>query len=154
MKEIDFLPTWYTDDRKRQMGRRTQYIVLSAVFALMMIWNFVTVSSVATANAQVESLADQLGNAKSVSGQYSKVKQEIDQLKLKTDIVEMIDSHIDVSATLAEISYLMDDRIALNKILLKSQAFAKDNLPKGNTIRSAGNLLKGKVEETLGKSRF
>jgi len=154
MKEIDFLPAWYKDDRKRQIGRRTQYIILGAVFALMMIWNFVTVSSVSTANAQVESLVGQLQDAKSVSGQYFSLQQEIDQLKLKADVVEMIDSHINVAATLAEITYLTGDRIALNRIILKSEPLVGGNLLKGNAIRSAGSYSKTKAEGKLGKSRF
>jgi len=152
MKEIDFLPSWYTNDRKRQIGRRTQYIILGAVFALMMIWNFVTASSVSTANAQVESLAGQLQDAKSVSGQYSSLKQDVDQLKLKVDTVKMTDSNIDIAATLAEISYLIGDRIALNKIILKSEPLAPDNSSRGNAVRSAGNPFKG--QEKHGKNRF
>ena len=152
MKEIDFLPSWYTDDRKRQIGRRTQYIMLGAVFALMMIWNFVTVSSVSSANAQLESLAGQLQDAKSVSQQYSSLQKDVDQLKLKVDTVKMTDSNIDIAATLAEISYLTSDRIALNKITLKSEPLAVENLSKGNAVRSAGNPFKG--EEKFGKNRF
>ena len=152
MKEIDFLPSWYTDDRKRQIGRRTQYIILGGVFALMMIWNFVTVSSVSSANAQVESLAGQLLDAKSVSDQYASLQQDIDKLKLKVDTVKLTDSNIDIAATLAEISYLTGDRIALNKIILKSEPLAADNSSKGNAIRSAGNPFK--KEEKLSKNRF
>ena len=153
MKEIDFLPSWYKDDIRRKVGRRTQCIILIAVFALMMIWNFVTVSSVSTANAEVQSLADQLQDAKKISEQYFSLQQEVNQLKLKANTIEMIDSHIDVAATLAEISYLMGDRIVLDKVIFKSEVL-DDKSPKGNAIRSAGNSLKAKVEEKLGKSRF
>jgi len=154
MKEIDFLPTWYTNDRKRQIGRRTQYIILGGVFVLMMVWNFVTVSSVSTASAQVDSLAEKLQNAKSLSQQYSQLQQETEQLKLKAEIVEMTDSHFDVAATLAEISYLMGKRIALNRITLKSEPLALDSKKKGNAIRLARNSYDAKKEGTPVKSRF
>ena len=128
------------------------YTVFTPWFALMMIWNFVTVSSVSTANAQVESLAGPLQDAKSLSQQYSSLKQDVDQLKLKVDTIKMTGSNIDIAATLAEISYLIGDRIALNKIILKSEPLAPDNSSKGNAVRSAGNLFKG--QEKHGKNRF
>jgi len=153
MKEIDFLPSWYKENMKRQVSRRTQCILLVAIFVLIMIWNFVTVSSVSTANAEVQSLEDRLQDAKKISEQYSGLQQEINQLKLKVNIVERIDSHIDIAATLAEISYLMSDRIVLDKITLKSEDL-DDKLSKGNAVRSASNPLKAKMEGTPVKSKF
>lgn len=154
MREIDFLPSWYKNDRKRQMGRRTQYIILGAVFALMMIWNFITASSVSVASAEVESLAGQLQDAKNISEQYSTLQQNINQMKRKVDIIKMTDPHIDIAATLAEISYLIGDRIALNKITLKSEPLVADSQLKGNAVRPADNSWKAKTEENLGRCRF
>jgi len=153
MKEIDFLPSWYKENMKRQVSRRTQCILLVAIFVLIMIWNFATVSSVSTANAEVQSLEDRLQDAKKISEQYSGLQQEINQLKFKVNIVERIDSHIDIAATLAEISYLMSDRIVLDKIILKSEDIS-DKLSKGNAIRSASNPLKAKMEGMPVKSKF
>jgi Tfp pilus assembly protein PilN len=146
MKEIDFLPSWYKADRKRQIGRRNQYIILGAVFALMMIWNFVTVSSVSTANAQVELLAEKFQDAEKVSEQYSSLQKEIDQLNLRTDIVKITDSNIDVAATLAEISYLLGDRIVLHSIAFKSESNAGGNWLKSNP--------KSKTKEKPSQNRF
>jgi hypothetical protein len=37
MKEIDFLPEWYKNGRRRRMRYRTQYAVLGCIFVVMHI---------------------------------------------------------------------------------------------------------------------
>ena len=52
MKEIDFLPEWYKSGRRRQVNYRAQYIILSGVFAVMMVWNYVSATSVSKVRAR------------------------------------------------------------------------------------------------------
>jgi two-component system phosphate regulon sensor histidine kinase PhoR len=41
MKEIDFLPAWYRNNRRRQISSRTKYAGLVGISVVMMVWNFI-----------------------------------------------------------------------------------------------------------------
>ena len=53
MKELDFLPEWYKDRRRRHSLMRRQYIALVAVFLLMMAFNLTATHRAARVAAQV-----------------------------------------------------------------------------------------------------
>jgi hypothetical protein len=53
MREIDFLPKWYTSGRRRQISYRTQCVALGGVFVVMMVWNFVAAHSISKATAKL-----------------------------------------------------------------------------------------------------
>ena len=67
MKEIDFLPEWYKSDKRRQVSYRTQYIAISSVFAVMMLWGFISTRSISKARAQIAHLATKQTQAETVS---------------------------------------------------------------------------------------
>ena len=54
MKEIDFIPQWYKDRQKQQVSYHTQYVVIIAVFAALVLWSFGTCISVSKAKAQIK----------------------------------------------------------------------------------------------------
>jgi len=116
MKEIDFIPEWYKSGRRRQAGYRTQYVALGGVFAVMMVWNFVTTHSISKAKAQFAQTAVRQMQAENASREFTGLKTEIMSLQKKTGAIERIDSRIDVAGVLAEMSFLIDKKIALSKI--------------------------------------
>lgn len=116
MKEIDFLPEWYKNGIRRQVNYRVQYIILSGVFMVMMVWNFVSAGSVSRARAkytQMEKTQIQIENATEELGKY---KNEIAVLHEKEKMLDSIDSNINVSNVLAELSFLVDETIVLSKV--------------------------------------
>jgi len=116
MKEIDFLPEWYKSGKRRQTGYRTQYVALGGVFAVMMVWNFAATHSISKAKAQFAQAAVRQMQAENVSREFTMLKTEIMNLQKKTGAIERIDSRIDVASVLAELSFLIDKKIALSKI--------------------------------------
>ena len=116
MKEIDFLPEWYKSGRRRQTGYRTQYIALGGVFIVMMAWNFITTHSISKAKAQFAQSAVRQTQAESASREFTMLKTEIMNLRKKAGAIERIDSRIDVASVLAEMSFLIEKKIALSKI--------------------------------------
>jgi Tfp pilus assembly protein PilN len=116
MKEIDFLPEWYKSGRRRQVSYRTQYIALAGIFVVMMVWSFTTTRSISKARAQVARMAENQAQAKRVSAELAGIEDEIRTLKQNEISIEQIDSRIDVASVLAEISYLIDERIVLKKV--------------------------------------
>ncbi|MEJ2704425.1 MAG: PilN domain-containing protein [Sedimentisphaerales bacterium] len=116
MKEIDFLPNWYRTGQKRQVNYRTQWIVLSGVFAVMVVWSLVTTRSISSAKAELAQMTAQRQQAESASAELAAVTGELQQLQGKIRSIERIDSKIDVASVLAELSFLIDDAVVLSRV--------------------------------------
>lgn len=137
MKEIDFLPEWYISGRRRQISYRTQYFILGGIFTLMMVWNFVTSYSTSKARAQTIQMTTQQTQAERVSAKLTELKNEMNIYHQRENLVENIDSRIDVASVLAELSYLIDERIVLSKIELTSEKF-EDNRSIASSRQTVG----------------
>ncbi|RKY24753.1 MAG: hypothetical protein DRP62_03040 [Planctomycetota bacterium] len=124
MKEIDLLPEWYKNNKRRQISRRTQYVILAGVFVAIMAWNFIMTHSISKATAQVAQAEAELAQGQSVSREFNKTKAEVAQLQKKVGILEKVDSKIDVASVLAEISFLIDENIVLSAMEFKAERFA------------------------------
>ena len=157
MKEIDFLPEWYKNGIRRQVNYRVQYIILSGVFAVMMVWNFVSAGSVSKARAkytQMENLQVQSGDA---SKELEEYKNEIALLHEQEKILDSIDSNINISNILAELSFLVDETIVLSKVELISEAIIdkQDNENISQSMSVVRTSIPGdKSRKLLGNVRF
>lgn len=157
MKEIDFLPQWYKSGRRRQVGYRTQYIVLGCIFVVLMVWNFVTGYSVSKVSAQLTRLQSKQRQAQSISLEFARIKSEVTKLREKADILRQIDSKINVASVLAEISFLIDEKIVLSKVDLTAERFAgvQASGPKaGSAVRAVRPKAAGKHKSLPGDVRF
>jgi Tfp pilus assembly protein PilN len=159
MKEIDFLPEWYKSDKRRQVSYRTQYIAISSVFAVMILWGFISTRSISKARAQIAQLATKQTQAENVTAKYAGIEDEIKALKNKAESIEEIDSKINVASVLAEMSFLVDERIVLKKLEFIAEKFVNEQETKKSP--SADNVVrvvqsnKGKKKELpLGNVRF
>ena len=110
MKEIDFLPEWYKSGKRRQVSYRTQYIAISSVFVVMMVWSFITTRSISKSQAQIDQMATRQAQAKKISAKFAGLEDEIRALRKKAEYIQEIDSKIDVASVLAEISFLIDEK--------------------------------------------
>jgi len=156
MKEIDFLPTWYKNARRQQITYRAQYIALGGLFVLMLVSNFVTGRSISRAQGYLNSLAVKESVAKSVCAQYAKITNQIAALKKNEDILKKIDSRINVSDVLAELSFLVGRKIVLTKVELTAEKFG-DSSADGSAKyapRPAVFGSSGKEELLLGDIKF
>lgn len=153
MKEIDFLPEWYKNGKRRKLGYRTQYIVLGGIFAVIMVWNFAASYSVSKAASELAGLESQQRSAENTSKEYAKIESELAQLRKKTAVLDQIDSRIDVAGVLAEISFLMDRKIVLEKVAFSSEPFAAKSPSAGNKVRMAGDS-RPLAQNMAGKIRF
>jgi len=155
MKEIDFLPEWYKSGIRRQVNYRLQYIILSGAFAVMMVWNFVTAGSISNARAKYMQMGKIQLQSKVASIELEQCKSEIAVLHEKEKILNSIDSNIDVSNVLAELSFIISERIVLEKVELiselipdkqnteqKSQSLSvvKSTVPGSSTSTLLGNV--------------
>jgi len=159
MKEIDFLPEWYRSGQRRQVSYRTQCIALSGVFVVMMIWSLAARHSISQAEAELAKMAVNQGQAENVSVELGGLETEFKQLRQRVDSMEETDSKIDVASTLAELSYLIDERIVLSRVELSAEKLVRNQKAEsapnaGTVVRPVGTTAAGKKELPLGDVRF
>jgi len=159
MKEVDFLPEWYKSGRRRQVNYRTQYIALGAVFMAMMMWNFIATNSISRATAELAQDESKVSVAESASREFASIKDEVTKLQKRAKSIEEIDSKIDVANVLAEMSFLIDEKIVLRKVQFSAEKFV-DSRGAGQShrpdaaVRVAGGNSAGKQTLSLGDVRF
>ena len=124
MKEIDFLPEWYKTGRRRQLSYRTQYIALGGIFIVMMVWNFSATHTISKAKAKYAQMATEQTQAEKVSAELAGLQSQLIGFQKKAEFIDEIDSKIDVASVIAEISFLVDEKIVLSKIEFISEKFA------------------------------
>jgi Tfp pilus assembly protein PilN len=159
MKEIDFLPEWYKSGRRRQVSYRTQYIALGGVFVVMVVWNFIATHSISKARAQFAQMSTKQAEAEGLSVKLSELKSELRGLQKKVESIEEIDSKIDVASVLAEMSFLIDERMVLNKVVFDAEKIedkrrAETSPRAGTVVRAVRTKLGEKRNLPLGDVRF
>ena len=159
MKEIDFLPEWYKTGRRRQISYRTQYVAIGGILVVMMVWNFATGHSLSDAKAELGRIVSERAAAASASQQFAEISSSVKLLREKAQILEDIDSRIDVGSVLAEMSFLIGDHIVLNKLDFRAEPFedkqdGKKPIGSGSVIRAAKSYPGSKKTLLLGDVKF
>jgi len=116
VKDLDFLPDWYKDRKRRSSRVRKQYIALVAVFLMMMTFNLTALHRAGRVAADVSRHEDQRTRAEAVVDEFNLVTRELNQMKARADLVHRIDTRIDVASILAEISHIVDESTLLSKV--------------------------------------
>jgi len=133
MKEIDFLPNWYKDDIRRRMSYRTQYIALAGAFVVIMVWNAVTTHAISRAATQLVQQAVRQTEAAAALLESAGLKGKVTKLQEKAEAVREIDSKIDLANILAEISFLLDEKMVLSKVEITAEEFVDKQKTKPNS---------------------
>jgi Tfp pilus assembly protein PilN len=157
MKEIDFLPEWYKSGRRRQVSYRTQYIAIGGVFVVMVVWSFIATHSISQAKARYAQMATNQAQAEKVSAELAELENEMRVLRKKAGSIEEIDSRIDVAGVLAEMSFLIDEKIVLRKVEFIAEKFLDEQDVKSSpaaVVRAVQANLGNKKELPLGNVRF
>lgn len=159
MKEIDFLPEWYKSGRRRQVNYRVQYIILSGAFAVMIVWNFVSANSISKVRAKYMEMETIQTQSEKVSDKLVNIKNEIVMLHEKEKLLDSIDSKINVSNVLAEISFLVDERIVLSRVELISERIPEkqnkeQSLQSASVVKSSGPAFGNNSATPLGNVCF
>ena len=159
MKEIDFLPEWYKNGKRRQISYRTQYLALGGIFAVMMVWGVIATHSISRAKAHFAQKGTEQVEAESVSAKLAELKGQLRGLQKKADFIEEIDSKINVASVLAEISFLIDEKIVFSKVEFIAEKFVykQDSKPSpraGAVVRAVRAQSSKKRGLPLGDVRF
>ncbi len=158
MKEIDFLPEWYKSGQRRQVSYRTQYIALGGVFLVMVVWNYIDTYSISKVRAQFAQMSTKQAEAEGQSAKLSELKSELEGLRKKTESIEEIDSKINVAGVLAEMSFLINERIVLNKVVFDAEKIEykqqAEQSSRGTIVRAVRTRFNEKRKLPLGDVRF
>ncbi len=158
MKETDFLPEWYKSGKRRQISYRKQYIVLGSMLMVMVVWNFFTARSISKAQAQLVNMEIRQTEAENLSIQLNELKGKLEVVQEKAKIIEKIDSRMDVANVLAEMSFLIDEKIVLSKVDFIAEKFQDKQQGQQSTggavVRAVRTSLNDKQKMPLGDVRF
>jgi hypothetical protein len=159
MREIDFLPEWYKSGRRREVSYRTQYIALSGVFVVMMVWSLTTTRSISKARAESAQMSARQSQAESVSVKLAELESELRGLQKRAESMEEIDSKIDVASVLAEMSFLIGENVVLNEVEFVAEKFVnKQETKRSQRAGAIVRALRAKSGEQrdlpLGNVRF
>jgi hypothetical protein len=157
VKDIDFLPEWYKDRRRRHCMVRRQYIALAAIFVGMMTFNVTAMYRATRVAADLARHADRQMSAEAVVHEFDRVTKELNQMKTKADLVRRIDTRFDVAAILAEISHIVDESVVLSKIQMVAEPVIQAQAPgrgKGTKGRAADKGEEAQPEMPLGDAKL
>lgn len=157
MKEIDFLPEWYREGRRRRGHMKRQYALLIVFFLAIMTYNTVSTHRISKANAELATLEDRRFWAEGVMHEYHTLSKQLGAHQAKVATVQKVDARIDMAAVLAEISYIIGDRVILSRLEFISEPAVSE--PKtanrsGAAVRSAAASRPGGRTVSLGPLRF
>jgi len=125
VKEIDFLPEWYREGRRRQSQMRKQYAGLVLVFLGMMTFNLTATQRASKAAAELSATEDARMRAEAVVHEFEAITNELSELKVRARLMEQTDSKINVAAILAETSHLIDESIVLRRLEFVAEPFSQ-----------------------------
>ena len=134
MKEINFLPEWYKSGKRRQIGYRAQYAVLGGMLVVMVVWSLVATYLVSKTGRELAAAQPKQREAELVSQEFARIQSQVTKLQKKADIITGIDSRINVANVLAELSFLIDEKVVLSRVEMVAERFVED---KGATGRRA-----------------
>ncbi len=157
MKELEFLPEWYREGRRRQSHVRKQYLALVVIFWAMMTFNLTATHRASKAAAEAARWENQRVEAEGVLYEFNLVTKELNELKGRADLIERIDSKIDVAAALAEMSHLIGPSIVLTRVELIAEPFQgtqKKEEARGAAVRIVGMATAPEKKISLDKVRF
>jgi hypothetical protein len=139
MKELDFLPEWYRQKTRRKTHYREQYTAVVSLLVIMLTWSFFSMSDLGKVEAQCQALQDSQMNQIQSSKEFDSIETTLGQLKNKADILKSVDSKIIVSNVFAELSFLIDGPVILDKVEIKKEkcVVESDDTARGPTVKTA-----------------
>ncbi|MHC4187493.1 MAG: hypothetical protein ACYSRQ_04795, partial [Planctomycetota bacterium] len=142
--------------KRRQVSYRTQYIGVCVLVLIMVMWNFLAVHSVSTAEADLSELEVKKVSVENVFNKAVQIKHELEEIKEKAQVLEQVDSRINVADVLAETSFLLNDDIVLNSFKVEAENFVNDKREENrdSTVRTARSKQTNKTSLHYGDVKF
>ena len=150
-----FFQTGTKTKRRQQVSYRTQYLALVGIFAIMLTSNFILGHSASMIQAKLSEYKAKSNEAINLLTEFGKVHSEISSLQKSAGLLNKIDSKINVGDVLAEISYLVGNKIAVNRMEFIAEKFENSNVSNNTSaVRPAGTSANMSEEMLIGQVRF
>jgi len=157
VKEIDFLPEWYLDGKRRRVHMRRQYAALTIVFLGMLAYNLTSAHRIGRATAEVAALESRRGHAENATVRFDRITQELSDHQAKVNLLKEMDSRIDPAALVAEISHLIGERVVLSRVEFISEPVVQKDATSarnGSAVRVANRSGDSSKPTKLGDVKF
>jgi len=116
MKEVDFLPQWYRESRRRQSSVQRQYLVLGVLFLIMVMWNAMATRSISLATADLAGAEPQRIVAERICYQYDELLRQVTHRRQGLRLLQDLEGGFDLASVLAELSALIDGPVVLESL--------------------------------------
>jgi hypothetical protein len=126
MKEIDFIPEWYTANQNRKRRYHRQYLLLCALLAVMMGWSFFVGQYIERVRADVEDIQSVFEKGKTKVTEGMALEADIAALRHQATILEAVTPRTPVSTIMAEVSWLIQENIVLTKLAFMNETIDLD----------------------------
>lgn len=141
MKELDFLPNWYRDDRQRILRRHRHYVLFGLVVVLLAGWSIIVGRSVSNLKAQTQQIQTALEKGQQTLLSTLEKELQIETLGRQAVILETLTPRTAISAVLGELAFCVNKQIIYSKVSLVLEPI-EDTRPKaapatGGVVRLA-----------------
>jgi len=126
MKEIDFIPEWYRTGRRRRVSYHRQYTMISCLFIALVAWSYSAGGFLTAAKGSVEGTRSLLEASEPFAREYAALKEEIRVLEETAQVLERIRVRTPLDAILAELSYLISERVILSRLEIVSEPLRQE----------------------------
>ena len=116
MKDIDFLPEYFQDERKRRLSLQRQCIFLCIIFLIMILSNALGSRAISQVRAELLLGEKQCNEAQRAGFECGRLKESIVQVKRMRRLIAQLGTNPDVANTLAELSTLISDNIVIENL--------------------------------------
>ncbi|HEG44529.1 MAG TPA: hypothetical protein ENH94_10825 [Phycisphaerales bacterium] len=154
MREIDFIPLWYKAGRKRRVSYHRQYAVMGSVFALMLIWSFISGLSISNAKADIRSIEDKINTQIATFDEFNRLENTINGISNKAEILTKLDTGVDISAVIAEVSFILSERIVLSGFELSNELFTDKSGKSSSRVSIGSRMAREKSSLPENNTRF
>ena len=112
--------------------------------------------SISKAKVLLEQMATKQAQVEKASTKLEELKEDVSLFHRKEQLLEKIDSKINVSDILAEVSFLIDEKIVISKLQLISEEFlhVQNNRQTDTVVRLANYNYGKNIESLIGNVRF
>lgn len=126
MQEIDFIPDWYKANKKQKLNKRLSLMILLTLCAILLCQDFIDQVNLNVATKKLQTLNAEHIQSKSIIAKYQTLKNQQDEYKKKTDLIQSLDSNVNLSHVLGELSWIIDKPVLMSKIEFTGKQLASD----------------------------
>jgi len=136
MKEIDFIPSWYHENRRKRYWYFRRYITILILTAVWMLGNLISGGIISRAYGDLESLRSSYEKGLQKVDQARKLETRLASLTRQRLLLQHLQPRTDISPILAELSSRIGDRIGLTELSLIQTSLENLDAPKQSVSAS------------------